>query len=103
MLPLCPPGQHRFGRMSATVAGEEMAVRVLCQRCGRTFGQVMHESPADLERLRLWLANQFAEAVDQHLDACPRRFGPDYLASDGCEGCAGQDSATRLSMAVGIS
>lgn len=102
MLPLCPPGQHAFGRLAGTVAGEEVAVRVVCGRCGRTFGQVMHESPADLELFRGWLRTEFQTAAKEHVEACPRRFSPDYLASDDCPGCARQDSATRLGMAVGI-
>lgn len=100
--PLCPPGQHAFGKVSGTVAGEEVAVRVVCQKCGRTFGQVMHESPADLELFRGWLRSELAAAADEHVEACPRRFSPDYLASDGCPGCARQDAATRMAMGVGI-
>jgi hypothetical protein len=101
-VPLCPPGQHQFGKLAGTVAGEEVAVRVVCGRCSRTFGQVMHESPADLERFRAWLRDELVAAAGEHLEACPRRFSPDYLASDGCPGCARQDAATRLAMGVGI-
>lgn len=100
--PLCAPGKHAFGRVSATVAGDEAAVRVVCATCRRTFGQVMHESPADLELFRGWLRGELRAAADEHLEACPRRFSPDYLASDGCPGCARQDAAARLAMGVGL-
>lgn len=99
---ICAPGQHKFGRVSATVAGEETAVAVLCSRCRRTFGQVMHESPADLELFRGWLREELRAAADDHLDACPRRFSPDYLASDGCSGCLRRDAVTRLALGVGL-
>jgi hypothetical protein len=101
-LPICPPGQHRFGKLTGTVAGEEVAARVVCQRCSRTFGQVMHDSPEDLELFRGWLRTEFVAAAGEHLAACPRRFSPDYLASDGCPGCQRQDAAARLSMVVGV-
>lgn len=97
--PLCSPGKHAFGRVSATVAGKGAAVRVVCSTCRRTFGQVMHESPADLELFRGWLRDELRAAVEEHLEACPRRFSPDYLPSDGC---ARQDAAARLAMGVGV-
>lgn len=100
--PLCPPGKHAFGKLTGTVAGEQAAVAVVCNRCRRTFGQVMNESPADLALFREWLRTELVTAAGEHVEACPRRFSPDYLASDGCPGCLRQDSASRLAMGVGI-
>lgn len=99
--PLCAPGSHAFARISGTVEGVEQVVRVVCRRCRRTFGQVMEQSPADLAIYRQWLEAELAQARGQHLEACPRRFAPDYPASDGCPGCARQDAATRMREGLG--
>lgn len=74
---LCATGTHAY--QAWTVAGETK--RVVCTGCGRTFEQVMEESPADLAIYRRWLAEELGKAVHNHE---PDPKGP-FI--EGCTGC----------------
>lgn len=60
--PLCPSGQHAFGRVAGTYKGVEVAVRVMCSRCRRLIEQVFDEQPEELARYRAWLLAGEADA-----------------------------------------
>ena len=53
---ICPPGQHAFGKLSGTFRGEEVAARVVCSKCRRTFEQVCIAQPEVLEDFKAWRA-----------------------------------------------
>jgi hypothetical protein len=74
---LCAPGTHQF--QAWTAAGN--IERIVCIRCGRTFMQVMEESPADLAIYRRWLAGELGKA--QHVHP-PNPLKP---LVKGCPGC----------------
>lgn len=60
--PLCPSGHHAFARLAGTVAGDEVAVRVVCTECRRPFEQVMEEQPEELARYRAFLESEGSDA-----------------------------------------
>ena len=57
-LPICAPLAHRFQRLDATYRGKVAATRVVCERCSRTFEQVMAESPEDRAAFDAWLQQE---------------------------------------------
>lgn len=63
--PLCAPGRHAFGRVSATYRGVEVAVRVVCNRCRRLVEQVFREQPETFDAYRAWLADEKLDAAHQ--------------------------------------
>lgn len=56
--PICEPGRHAFGRVSATYRGVEVAVRVVCNRCRRLIEQVLREQPETFEAYTAWVATE---------------------------------------------
>lgn len=78
--PLCKPGTHSYQDWQA--AGQ--TVRVVCTACGRTFQQVMVQSPGDLEIYRQWLAIEVTKAEHAHPT---NPAAAQYEFVNGCPGC----------------
>lgn len=78
---VCIPGEHIFVEVIGTVEGAPAAKIVSCMACGRTFREILAESP--LERAI------FEAFIRHRTEAAEHDHGPDPegLPTAGCAGC----------------
>lgn len=57
-IPLCPPLTHRIREVTGRYQGEDVATVVHCEVCGRTWDQILVESPEDRAAFEGWLKDR---------------------------------------------